>query len=153
MDTQIILVYCLCDDLLKAMQHQEDIQCQMSDAEVMTVALVAALNHGGNFVKASAILSEQGYMPVMLSKSRFSRRLHRIKPMFLSLFAHLGEHFKAMNEESVYLIDTFPLTQRFGEKELIIAETPRDFQEIEKEVDGLRIKELSRYIDRTKQAG
>jgi hypothetical protein len=111
MDTQIILVYCLCDDLLKAMQHQEDIQCQMSDAEVMTVALVAALNHGGNFVKASAMLSEQGYMPVMLSKSRFSRRLHRIKPMFLSLFAHLGEHFKAMNEESVYLIDTFPLTQ------------------------------------------
>jgi hypothetical protein len=91
------------------MQHQEDIQCQMSDAEVMTVALVAALNHGGNFVKASAMLSEQGYMPVMLSKSRFSRRLHRIKPMFLSLFAHLGEHFKAMNEESVYLIDTFPI--------------------------------------------
>jgi hypothetical protein len=43
MDTQIILVYCLCDDLLKAMRHHEDVQCQMSHAEVMTVALVAAL--------------------------------------------------------------------------------------------------------------
>jgi hypothetical protein len=110
MDTQIILVYCLCDDLLKAMQHQEDAQCQMSDAEVMTVALVAALNYRGNFVKASAMLSEQGYMPVMLSRSRFSRRLHRVKPLFLILFAHLGEHFKMMNEESIYIIDTFPIS-------------------------------------------
>ena len=36
MDTQIILIYCLCDDLLKAMHHHEDEQCRMSDAEVMT---------------------------------------------------------------------------------------------------------------------
>jgi hypothetical protein len=35
MDIQIIQVYCLCDDLLKAMQYQEDTQCQMSDTEVM----------------------------------------------------------------------------------------------------------------------
>jgi hypothetical protein len=55
MDSQIILVYCLCDDLLKAMQHREDAQCQMRDAEVMTVALVAALNHRGNFVKRNAL--------------------------------------------------------------------------------------------------
>src|SRR5215216_847739 len=109
MDTQIILVYCLCDDLLKTMQHREDKQCQMSDAEVMTTALVAALNHGGNFVKASEMLSEHGYIPGMLSRSRFSRRLHRVKAMFLSLFAHLSEHFKAFNEESRYILDTFPI--------------------------------------------
>src|SRR5690606_32529283 len=109
MDTQIILIYCLCDDLLKAMHHHEDAQCQMSDAEVMTVALVAALHFRGNFVKASELLSEQGYMPVMLSRSRFSRRVHRVKRLFLTLFAVLGEHFKALNEESVYILDTFPI--------------------------------------------
>ena len=109
MDTQIILVYCLCDDLLKAMRHQEDRQCQMSDAEVMTVAMVAALYYGGNFAMACRMLHEQGYMPRMLSASRFNRRLHRIKPLFLTLFAVLGEQFKQMNSETVYLIDTFPL--------------------------------------------
>ena len=109
MDTQIILVYCLCDDLLKAMHHQEDIQCRMSDAEVMTVALVAALYFRGNFALAGRMLSAHGYLPVMLEKSRFSRRLHRIKPWFLTLFALLGEHFKEMNEASVYVIDTFPI--------------------------------------------
>ncbi|HAR44032.1 MAG TPA: LPS export ABC transporter permease LptG [Bdellovibrionales bacterium] len=49
--------------------------------------------------------------------------------------------------------DPFPLTQKFKEKELVITETPKDFQEIEKEVEGLRLKELYRYIERTGQAG
>ena len=109
MDTQIIQVYCLCDDLLKAMQHREDRQCQLSDAEVMTVAIVAALNHGGNFVKAGEMLSEHGYLRLMLGRSRFNRRLHRVKHFLLSLFAVVGEHFKALNEESVYILDTFPI--------------------------------------------
>lgn len=49
--------------------------------------------------------------------------------------------------------DPFPLNQSFGEKELVINETPRDFQEIEKEVDGLRLKELYRYIEKISDAG
>ena len=110
MATQIILIYCLCDDLLKAMRHKEDVQCRMSDAEIMTVALVAALHFRGNFALAARMLSAHGYMPVLLEKSRFSRRLHRIKPMFLTLFAWLGEHFKVMNEASVYVIDTLPIS-------------------------------------------
>jgi hypothetical protein len=110
MDTQIIQVYCLCDDLLKAMQHREDAQCQLSDAEVMTIAIVAALNHGGNFVKAGKMLSDHGYIRGMLSRSRFNRRLHRVKHFLLSLFAYFGEFFKAINAESVYILDTFPVS-------------------------------------------
>jgi hypothetical protein len=109
MDTQIIAVYCLCDDLLQAMNQRDDPQCQMSSAEIMTIAIVAALYFGGNFAAACRMLHEQGYMPRMLSASRFNRRLHRIKPLFLTLFAHLGETFKQLNEESVYVIDTFPI--------------------------------------------
>lgn len=47
----------------------------------------------------------------------------------------------------------YPMTQKFQEKFLIIPETPKDFQEIEKEVDGLRLKEIYRYIQRLKDAG
>ena len=39
MEDQIILVYCLCDELLKGLHHKEDPQCRMSDAEVMTTGL------------------------------------------------------------------------------------------------------------------
>ncbi|OFZ74079.1 MAG: LPS export ABC transporter permease LptG [Bdellovibrionales bacterium RIFOXYD1_FULL_44_7] len=49
--------------------------------------------------------------------------------------------------------DSFPNTRKFAEKDLLIAENPQDFQEIEKEVDGLRIKELYRYIQKTKHSG
>ena len=58
MDTQIVVVFCLCDDLLKAMQHHEDSQRQMTDAEVMTTAIVAMLYFKGNFRLASQYMCE-----------------------------------------------------------------------------------------------
>ena len=38
-------------------------------------------------------------------------------------------------------------------KEVVITETPKDFQEIEKEVETLRLKNLWRYIQRNQDAG
>ena len=109
MDTQIIVVFCLCADLLKALQHQEDVQCQMTDAEVMTTAIVAMLYFKGNFRLASQYLCEHGYIPNMLSRSRYNRRLHRIADLFLTLFLQVGEHWKNLNERSVYVIDSYPM--------------------------------------------
>lgn len=109
MDTQIIAVYCLCDDMLKALHHYEDPQSRMSDAEVMTTALLAALQYAGNFERAREFLREHGYIPHMLSKSRFNRRLHRIQALFLTLFQVLGETFKELNGGSVYVIDSYPI--------------------------------------------
>jgi lipopolysaccharide export system permease protein len=47
----------------------------------------------------------------------------------------------------------FPMSQSFAEKYVLINETPKDFQEIEKEVDGLKFRELYEYIQRMKKAG
>ena len=109
MDTEIIAIYCLCDDLLKAMHHVDDGQCQMSDAEVMTTAIVAVRYFGGNIEWARAMLQQQAYIPTMLSRSRLNRRLHRVKKYFLTLFAKLAEHWKACNSQSLYVLDTFPV--------------------------------------------
>lgn len=78
METQIIVVFCLCADMLKSLHHYEDPQCRMSDAEVMTTAIIAMLYFKGNFRLASQYLYEQRYIPNMVSRSRFNRRLHRI---------------------------------------------------------------------------
>ena len=109
MDTQIVAVFCLCDDMLKALHHFEDTQCQMCDAEVMTTALVAALRFRGNFELARHALQEEGYIPKMLGKSRFNRRLHRIQELFMTLFHLLGETWKDLNSQSVYVLDSFPI--------------------------------------------
>jgi hypothetical protein len=82
MDENIIATYCLRDDLFHAMHHQEDPQCQMSDAEALTTAFTAALFFRGNLASAHWMLKKHAYIPRMLSKSRFSgglqsRLLHR----------------------------------------------------------------------------
>jgi hypothetical protein len=88
MDDKIIATFCLCDDLLKAMHHQEDHQCQMNDAEIMTTACIASLFFRGNHESARTMLKQHGYIPHMVSKSRFSRRLHRMKAIFLTFRAN-----------------------------------------------------------------
>jgi len=109
MDDKIIATFCLCDDVLKAMHHQEDRQCQMSDAEIMTTALVASLCFRGNHESARAMLRQHGYIPHMVSKSRFSRRLHRIKELFIVLFDLLAHIWKIRNKDAIYMIDSVPI--------------------------------------------
>jgi Transposase DDE domain len=109
MDDKIIATFCLCDDLLKAIHHQEDCQCQMNDAEIMTTALIASLFFRGNHESARALLKQRGYIPHMVSKSRFSRRLHRMKELFILLFDLLGNIWKTLNEDAIYVIDSFPV--------------------------------------------
>jgi hypothetical protein len=109
MDTTIVLVYCLCDDLLKWQGHRDDPQCRLSDAEVMTAALVAALFFGGNQALANRFLSEQGYIRCALSRSRFCRRLQRLEAVLAQLFALLAEGFKATTAEQLYALDSMPI--------------------------------------------
>lgn len=45
MDSQIVAIYCICDDILKGLYHQENSQCQMSDAEIMTTLIRAACDN------------------------------------------------------------------------------------------------------------
>ena len=87
MDDKILAMFCLCDELLKAMHHQEDCQGQMNDAEIMTTALIASLCFRGHHESARARLKQYGSRPHMLSKSRLSRRLHRMKARCIPFLA------------------------------------------------------------------
>ena len=110
MDEEIIAIYCVCDDMLKAHGHNEDPQRRLTDAEVLTTALVAARFFGGNLERARNLVAESRYMPGMVSKSRLNRRLHALAGWLATLFALLGERFKQHNTESLYLLDSFPIT-------------------------------------------
>jgi len=99
MVSQIVAIFCLCDDILKGLHHHEDKICQMSDAEVMTTSITAAIFFSGNMESARTFLKEQGYIPNMLGKSRFNRRQHRIADLFMTVFDLLG----------IYVLDSFPI--------------------------------------------
>jgi hypothetical protein len=53
---QTIAIYTIVDDLLKAIGHQDDPRRLMTDAEVATTAIVAALFFSGNIEKAKCCL-------------------------------------------------------------------------------------------------
>lgn len=91
------------------MNHQEHADSQMSDAEVLTTAIVAMLCCGGNYAQACRWLARPYFIPKMLSRSRFSRQLHRLQPYLLSLSRLLGELSKDNNEDQNYALDTFPV--------------------------------------------
>ena len=57
MDGQITAIYSLCEDVLKTLHYAEDPQCRMSDAEVMTTAIVTALYFGGDLERARGLLA------------------------------------------------------------------------------------------------
>lgn len=109
MDTAITAIYCLCDDFLKAQGHIEDVQSTMSDAEVITTALVAARFFGGNSELARQDLHKPDLIPEMLSKSQFNRRLHRLTDRGVHLFEVLGQAWKAQRPDDDFLIDSFPV--------------------------------------------
>jgi hypothetical protein len=109
MDDQIITIYVLCDEALCALGHRQDPQCVLSDAEVMTMALVSARFFHGNFETGCGALQLMGYMPRRLSRSQFNRRLHRLGQRFVQLFSLLGQIWKQQHPQGSYVLDSFPI--------------------------------------------
>lgn len=108
-DSKIIALYCIVDDMLKALHHKEDIRVRVSDSEVITTAFVAVLYFGGHQDNARNFMQLKGYVPQMLDKSRYNRRLHRLTDFLLMMFFELGQYLKDMAGASDYLLDSFPV--------------------------------------------
>jgi hypothetical protein len=104
-----VALYCIVDDLLKAVGHRDDRRRAMTDAEVLTTALVAAHCFGGNAEHARCFLREAGLMPRMLSRSRLNRRLHAVADLAYTLFHRLGAALKEVSASTNYLLDSFPV--------------------------------------------
>lgn len=102
-------LYCIIDDLLKAVGHREDARTTMSDAEVLTTALTAALYFGGNVEHARRFMTGTRLRPRMLSRSRLNRRLHAVADLADALFHQLGAALKEASLSTNYLLDSFPV--------------------------------------------
>ncbi|MDF5733514.1 MAG: hypothetical protein PUP92_37445 [Rhizonema sp. PD38] len=106
---EIIAIYAITDDLLTAIGHKDDIQCEMSDAEIITTALIAAIFFSGNHSKACAYMKDHKLVARMLEKSRFNRRLHRLSMLINDLFHQIGMILKETSDYTEYLLDSFPV--------------------------------------------
>ena len=106
---KIIGIYCLVDDLLKGIGHQEDGRRKVSDSEIITTAIVSALYFGGHLDNGRHMMQMTGMVPAMLDKSRFCRRLHQLEALLCMLFFQMGQHIKDIAGASEYVVDSFPV--------------------------------------------
>ena len=68
--------FCIINDILKEINHSEDIRRKVSDSEIITTAFIAATSFYGNYRSAIKFVKQYNLFPNMLEKSRFNRRLH-----------------------------------------------------------------------------
>lgn len=108
-DDKITALFCFIDDLLKAIGHQEDVRRRISDSELITTAIVSALFFGGHYEHARRFMQQYGYVPQMLDKSRFCRRMHKVHGLIYDLFMQVGFFFKEITCEKEYILDSFPV--------------------------------------------
>lgn len=106
---KITAIFCLIDDLFIGIKHTEDVRRSISDSEIALTAVVSALYFGGNQNHAIHFMKSHGYVPKMLDKSRFNRRLHKIGRLLYDLFNQVGSYLKMMSSELHYILDSFPV--------------------------------------------
>ena len=60
---KIISIFCLIDDILKGIDHEEDIRRRVSDSEIILTALVSSTSFYGNNYSAIKFMKQYGFIP------------------------------------------------------------------------------------------
>ena len=89
----IIGIYVVIDDTMRALGHVSHPLAGVSDAEALTVAVVAAAFFGNHHARALAMLHATGYLSRAFSSSRFSRRIHALADWLVLLLDVVGDLF------------------------------------------------------------
>ncbi len=105
-DDFIVTAYVVLDKTMAALGHHDDVRAGASDAEVLTVAVVAAKYFQNHLARALQVMHMGHYLSGALSVSRFNRRLHRLAAWLGLAVETLGELF-ATGE--AFLIDSMPI--------------------------------------------
>lgn len=101
---KFIAIYVFIDDILIEIGHKEAINRNISDSEIITVALIAAKYFHGNIDHAISFAKSINLCPGMLGKSRFNRRIHSIFELIIDLFSNTTELIKKLNISSDYIL-------------------------------------------------
>jgi Transposase DDE domain len=107
---QIVVIYCICDEVACALNIKDDIQCKMSTPEVMTFTIISAMTYGCNYFITRLVAYHHKYFPKILSHSQLIRRIHQIPEMvWYMVFLALQLLLRNKNNNNHFIIDSFPV--------------------------------------------
>ena len=102
----IVTAYVVLDETMRALGHRSHALARTSDAEVLTVAVVAAKYFQNHHERALGVLRLGGYLSGALSASRLNRRLHALVGWLALALATLGALFAA---GAAFLLESMPV--------------------------------------------
>lgn len=105
-DIRIITAYCIIEDTLRHLGHRTHYHAGVSDAEVLTVAVVAAMYFHSNHERTVSVMRGMRYITKPLSTSRFCRRLHALAGWFECIAGMVGQ---LLTQGEVFIIDSIPV--------------------------------------------
>jgi hypothetical protein len=105
-DHYIVTAFVIIDDFLTTLGHKTHPLATVTDAEVLTVAVVASKFFGNNHKNALAWMKAARFIPDALDLTRFSRRLALLADWLELLLETIG---KLSSTGLVYIIDSMPL--------------------------------------------
>jgi hypothetical protein len=105
-EATIVTSYVVTDDSLKAFGQHSHVLAKLSDAEVLWVAMMAAMYIQNHHERALFVLRRMGYLSQSLSVSRFNRRLHQLAEWLPGILMVLCSIFA---EHDVFVMDSVPV--------------------------------------------
>jgi len=105
-DIKIITAFCIIEDTLMHLGHKSHYHAQVTDAEVLLVAVVSSMYFHNHHERALFVMKGLRYITKPLSISRFSRRLHSLAQCLEQLMELIGQLFA---QGEVFIIDSMPI--------------------------------------------
>lgn len=105
-DIRIITAFCIIEDTMLKLEHKSHSLAQVTDAEVLLVAVVSAMYFQNHHERALFVMKGMHYISKPLSISRFSRRLHSLA-MWLEYIVELVGQLFCQGE--AFIIDSLPV--------------------------------------------
>jgi hypothetical protein len=105
-DDVIVTTYVVVAELLRHADHREHVLARVGDAEVLTVAVMAAAYFQNHQARALQVMQLGRYLSGPLSVSRFNRRLHALADWLGLLLETLGAIFA---RGDAFLLDSLPV--------------------------------------------
>ncbi|TGV03527.1 IS982 family transposase [Flavivirga rizhaonensis] len=141
---KVIGIYCIVDDILKEMNHKEHNNRTFSDSQVLSTAIVSAMIFNGNQTQGLSYMKSHMFERT-INKSGFTKRLHMLKELLMTIFLGIGRFFKYVHCEMEYIIDSFPVKVchniRISRSKLLKGESYRGYNASKREYFyGLKVQ-------------
>jgi hypothetical protein len=110
METYAATVYVLSEEILKISGVVDHPQSSMTNAEIMTFAILSAKYFASNHKMTRYVCKRLHLFKIILSNSRMNCRIHQIPwNCWHALFRFLALFFKETADDKIFAVDSFPV--------------------------------------------